>query len=221
MVWRVRASETIPRIWGAIAGDAIHNLRSSLDVLWRHATNPRPGRPDRRSGAYFPFTRADILEARYTRAEDPAMKRAMRLVLEVKPYQGGDDDLWLLNRAEATDKHETPILVACRLGAPDSRDITPLDEHFSDPIDGDAFYLRATSPITAPTIEDGTELFRFRAQLIDESRAPMDMEMKLLFEIAFGEGGPLEGKLVLPTLLRFTEEVDRVFEAFRVAGLVA
>jgi len=47
------------------------------------------------------------------------------------------------------------------------------------------------------------------------------MEMKLLFEIAFGEGGPLKGKLVLPTLLRFIEEVERVSESFRVTGLVA
>jgi hypothetical protein len=70
-------------MWGAIAGDAINNLRSALDVLWRQATNPT-GRK-----AYFPFDTADGLKGRLSRVKQAATKDAFRLLLAAEIHRVG------------------------------------------------------------------------------------------------------------------------------------
>src|SRR4051812_20680507 len=54
--WVLRAQITNrpPLRWGAIAGDAIHNLRASLDVLWRHVIRAKPD-----DMTDFPFYRSE------------------------------------------------------------------------------------------------------------------------------------------------------------------
>src|SRR5687767_13804533 len=67
--------------------------RSSLDVLWRQATNPRPGTRDQRRKVYFPMeASARILETGMRREREPARKAGLvHLVTsrELMPVEDG------------------------------------------------------------------------------------------------------------------------------------
>jgi hypothetical protein len=210
IVCSINVRENIPVIWGAVAADAIHNLRSTLDILWRWATNPNPGRRDaRRGGQFFPFLPSHVLEARYKGTKEPRRKKAFKLALEIKPYKGGNDLLCSLHAADLRDKHEVPTLVAVRIGRIGGR----------LPNQG-GFIVVALNPEKAPILEQGTEIFRFPGRGYG-SRDPVDMNLQVAFEVAFGKGGPLQGELVLAKLVKFTEEVESVIEAFSRAGLLS
>jgi len=72
-------TEFPPLRLGAIAGDAIHNLRSALDILWRHAMYPKGGRSGRKDP--FPFlASAEMYEARLKREKEGFRQKAVRLV---------------------------------------------------------------------------------------------------------------------------------------------
>lgn len=210
-VWRrVPGAKNIPPIWGAIAGDAIHNLRSALDVLWRQATNPRPGKTDRRKGAHFPFLPAEELEARLRRVKEPALKSAFAIAKTFEPYESGNYELWLLNEASAIDKHEVPIVVACAyqtgkftLGPP------PFEP------DGFSFEIRPT-PRRPFLVEDGKEFFTDQWG----RHLKADDDDQFTFTIAFGECGPLKDQTVLPTLGEFARIVKAIARAFQQEGLI-
>jgi len=203
LVFRVR--EEMPTIWGAIAADAIHNLRSSLDLLWRAATIGDVA-PSRREGHrnHFPCgSAAKNLDARLRGAVKPATQRAMHIAKQAAMYEGGNDHLWNLHCAWDTDKHEMPILAAVRGGTtpPESRAL-----HLIWP------------PALAPTIKEGASAGWYFSMMVAD--AVMDVEIEVAFDVTFGESRPLKGKEVLTTLATFRDEVERIFKAFVVAGLV-
>jgi hypothetical protein len=62
LLYRVREGAPIPLRWRAIASDAVHNLRSSLDILWRQVMYPSGGGDTRHQ--FFPiFDSAKKFEA--------------------------------------------------------------------------------------------------------------------------------------------------------------
>ena len=175
---------------------------------WRQATNPLPGKTDpRRKGAYFPFEPPNRLEARRAGQVQPAIKAALDIVIQFKPYQIGNDNLWLLNEASITDKHEVPIIVICALqGGIMNFPATPSTGF------GLQLTLKATQPIL---VEDGKVFARD-----DRRRAHAHEDDQFTFDIAFGECGALQGKPVLPTLREFAGITNAIAEAFLRAGLM-
>jgi hypothetical protein len=96
--------ETVP----AIAGDAVHNLRCALDHLTFHLVqvggtrNPKLKWNDVR----FPiFPSFSTYEANKTRKIDGMRPEAIKAIDALKPYKGGNDALWLLNKLDNADKH--------------------------------------------------------------------------------------------------------------------
>ncbi|HEX5467504.1 MAG TPA: hypothetical protein VFW80_00495 [Gaiellaceae bacterium] len=87
-----------------IAGDAIHNLRAALDLLFSQlvkANNEEVGDSD-----YFPIRKsAKSLEASLPEIQRRVGSDACGLIEDMKPYQGGNDSLWHLHRLDAIDKH--------------------------------------------------------------------------------------------------------------------
>ena len=210
-IGKIEMREDVDPILGAIAADAIHNLRSVLDVLWRRATHQRPGKTDRRSGEYFPFQAAHVLEARHRRAKESSrLKRALKLACEIAPYEGGGDYgdlLCFLNEADRRDKHEVPTLVACRMG------------HLGDPsasIEKNRFILWYAGDMSiGPPLKHGEILWHGPA-----SDPPSYMQTKIGFEVTFSKEGPFRGQPVLHQLTACTQIVESVVEAFVLAGLV-
>jgi hypothetical protein len=200
--------ELPPLRFGAITGDAIHNLRSAHDVLWRGAWSPG-GSPYSRSVRDFPIAdNADRFEANLPRVIKPRRKAIVDLVKATHPYKGGNDTLWLLHQLNNIDKHRTVIPA-----------IALTDQvlfETRDPVTG-VWYpdLRIRDQPLYP-VEDGTVLLRIPAAAWSE----VDMKPYFRFTVAFGEAEIVQGKPIVATLHQIARTVDGVCDTFVSARLV-
>lgn len=101
--------KSITDVPGAIVGDAIHNMRSALDLMVSEMARLKK-RSDR--DVYFPFSdSADTLDAAIQRkcfrkcGED-----AIELLKSLRPYRGGNEALRLIHDLDIRDKHTALIL---------------------------------------------------------------------------------------------------------------
>ncbi len=176
-----------------IVGDAIHNLRSALDIAWVgtvHALGTREPSKQRK----FPIDpegTGEKLKSTITKsAKIPELSEVVQFMLdEVKCYKGGDADLLALHNLDIDDKHHLLIPMLTVSG-----------------IDG-----------VELEHEDGT-INRFTIMLVRPNsyreRVPLNSKIKnhgqARFEITFREGTPLENLEVIPTLKRLAGKVDYI-----------
>jgi hypothetical protein len=214
--WIVRIHRNPPIRWGAIAGDAIHNLRSALDILWRMVWYPSGGGQSNRKIQFPIYDSPEKYEASRRRVK-PSRKRTMVLLDEIRPYKGGNEPLWLLDALDIEDKHRGLILIystfmqmtidfppAARalFGKPGNLPPGPVTAYLTEPL--------------CP-VKDGAELFRVPAA----QRNYMDMNPKFSFTIAFGKLRVVHCQPVFPLLVQFADAVDGVANAYITAGLLA
>ena len=100
--------ETPPEL-PLIAGDALHNFRSTLDHLAWKLVEATGKLPTVKTG--FPIFDS---EADY-RSRSPKKVEGMRAITKeridnLRPYKGGYNDLWILHRLDIIDKHRLPVL---------------------------------------------------------------------------------------------------------------
>ncbi len=104
----------IPDSLSVIVGDAVHNLRSSLDHLACELVRDA-GFPD--SGIYYPICE----NFQKYQSESPGKTRGMPskakdAIDSTRPYGGGNEALWGLHQLSVTDKHKLLVPVAHRVG---------------------------------------------------------------------------------------------------------
>lgn len=98
----------IPKVFGAIIGDIIHNLRAALDLMATALVIKTGGNG---AGVYFPFaddqTNLDdmIKRRNFHRAGD----RAVDLLKTLEPYKGGNLLLRAIHDLDVDDKHRNII----------------------------------------------------------------------------------------------------------------
>ena len=113
LVRRFEVTEQPPPLWGAIAGDCVHNLRSSLDLLVCEMVraNDRPVTPDT---AFYIAKSADAFRSGYNGKIQGTPKCAVDLIKKAEPYQGADNPFWRLHQLDIADKHKllVPVGVA-------------------------------------------------------------------------------------------------------------
>lgn len=103
-----------------ISGDAVHNLRTSLDYAWIVVIT-KLGLPTSRWNK-FPFSETpeklhDVLAQRKINTSSPALYE--RIVSDIKPYPGGNLYLWALHEMDIMDKHKLLIPVGNYTGVQD------------------------------------------------------------------------------------------------------
>lgn len=94
----------------AIAGDAVHNLKSALVHLAFQLVSagvasgiPRQGRLE---DIQFPIAHSsDAYESRKLRYVEGARREAIEAIDRLKPYKDGNAALWLLYKLDNIDKH--------------------------------------------------------------------------------------------------------------------
>ena len=93
-----------------VIGDAIHNLRTALDFAWiaafGHFNIPT------NHFSKFPILRTakeltTALEKRKVNIASPDLYKG--IVSEIKPYPGGNDDIWAIHSLDILDKHQLLI----------------------------------------------------------------------------------------------------------------
>jgi hypothetical protein len=95
---------TLPEEHKAIIGDAVHNLRVSLDAL---ATELAAANNENSKNVYFPF--ADSAEGLERQIKDKNFRRcgpqAVALLKTLAPYRGGNLELRAIHDLDIADKH--------------------------------------------------------------------------------------------------------------------
>jgi hypothetical protein len=115
-VFYLAETAEIPIDVALIAGDALHNMRSALDHLTMQLHLAGKFRPTIDVDKIeFPFWKDS---AKYKAGFDGVIKGSVKGVKDaidaLKPYPGGNDDLWAIYHLDIIDKHRLLLAAACR-----------------------------------------------------------------------------------------------------------
>jgi len=200
----------LPPPWGAIAGDAIHNLRSSLDLLWRQVNCPNTLSPLTPSEAFKVYDSPDLLDAALAREKKPTRKAAMNILKEIESFKGGNYLLCLLDTINDIDKHRVLIPAYNSVHAVRfwTESATPLPGSFPRQV-----HIQKLKPLYP--VHDGTELWR---TIVPPGE--MYVNLEFLFSVTLGEVDIISGKDIVTTLDQITSVVEGIAETFRIRGLL-
>ncbi|WP_281684570.1 hypothetical protein [Thalassobaculum salexigens] len=163
-----------------IIGDAIHNLRASLDLAACGAVRVARGNI---KDVHFPFASSceKIDEQIKSKKIHRAGPNIMKFIRELKPYKGGNDILRSVHDLDIIDKHISiiPTTHLASITGDVIRDGKP------------AFVMRS---ITLGSIEDGQILMRLTP--VDDLEPGTEIDAS--FEIAFAKEHPQSSKPILP-----------------------
>lgn len=218
VLW-TKVREQPPPEWSPIIGDIVHNWRSTLDHLaWQLVI--RNGRKPSGSTQFPIFSKNPFDANSYSsgRESKDSLKRWNRqvkgmhandvaLVERLQPYNVGEDAgfpvLSALSELSNWDKHRVYQLTGQTL-----KGGTFSAEDYKD-CECWLFYER---PIG--TFEHGTVVARF-AVIATGPEPKVNMKIKISFDIAFGEGRPLEGSGLKETLIEVGRHVNDIVFTFK------
>lgn len=185
-----------------IAGDAVHNLRSALDLLMWQLVDASGGKPGRHTT--FPIARSEKKfvsgSARCIKGASPAVQQ---LVAELKPYKGGHDALWRLHSLDATDKHRLLLTV----GATHTETVYRFTLFG---VEMGPYHVAMNDP--AVLLEDRAEIGRIPASARDYFEQQPKPEFTVY--VALREPEIPRGDALLPALYQLTGAVTEIIDLF-------
>ncbi len=118
---KLKLTKPFPDDFATIAADAAGNLRDVLDQVG-YAVAVAAGATDPDYGAFFPFCgrEADFEHVAKDRCKF-IPHDILTLFRSFKPYKGGNDLLWALNRICNTKKHKLIVPISMNYGAASRR----------------------------------------------------------------------------------------------------
>lgn len=105
--------EPTPICLPLVAGDAVQNMMSALDHLaYQIVCSDTGDNPPNPNWIYFPIQdTADKYEAKKHGKMEGASKETFEAIDTLRPYKGGNDELWALYRLNNIEKHRLLITV--------------------------------------------------------------------------------------------------------------
>lgn len=194
-VIKAKLVKPIPVALNGIASDAICNLRSTLDQASYAVCLAAGGQG---KDTYFPFgdTEAEV-KNRHAGGSKEIPANVFALMESFKPYKGGDDLLWALNKLSNANKHRILVPVAARTG-----DIKAMD--FSST--GNGNFRIAMNP---EWNDEKNEVELGRVKRGDKFK----LEVKIDFFVAFGEVSVIAGEPAGTVLNALASKVDCILKA--------
>jgi hypothetical protein len=207
LVFKLGKCTAVPPDFAAIFGDVLQNLRTALDHLAWQLVIANGKKPiDGQTG--FPIAEtSDKFEASFDRKVEGMSQGAIRMIRALKPYGGGNEDLWGLHSLNNVDKHRSLFVV----GASHTGIGMDFSKHFPGmDLPPTRFFLKPAD--YAWPLKDGTELFR----IFKDSRSPqVDENPEFTFQIAFGDAEVMQGEPLLPPLHQLADLIDAIVLTFR------
>ena len=212
--WLIKTKEPVPLEFSAILGDAVHNLRTALDLLMFEMVGSKAPNP---GSIYFPFCKGAVaIDSAITSGQIQfAGKNVVDALKAIAPYPGGDDLLYGLHILDVTDKHRLILTIArgSDLSAPDLKLIDPnfpLQTNGTTRFTCDTTYIVEMHFLTRAMT---------RAAQKDRSVVNHKPNVQPTFQICFGKGQPFASELVTQKLgamvVRVTEACDLLIKAFK------
>jgi hypothetical protein len=187
---------------GAIAGDAIHNLRSALDHLACELVIANGGTVTSRT--QFPIFADSAKFAVSAGAQIHGAADLTRVAIErIQPYTrppAEEHPLWLIHRLDIEDKHKTLLVVA---GRGESLELKT-DQ-------GENLPVRWAESLPFP-LKDKTVLFQTAPSLMP--RADVKVQVRFAIEVALHEPGSANTASIVPLVHDLIESTENVVSAF-------
>lgn len=189
-VYKIKLVNPLPAALSGIAFDVVTNLRSALDQAG-FAVAVAAGKKGK--DAHFPFgdTLAEV-QSRAGRRSKDIPKEIFDVMVSAKPYKGGNDLLWALNKLCNTNKHEIIIPMGMASGGFVMASGTP---------------MKGPLKISAPrwdSAKNEMEYMRIGPTL------EANINCQFIFYIAIGKIEIMEGQTALIVLNATAGEVERV-----------
>jgi hypothetical protein len=179
---KVESTRTVPSEFLVVVGDIVHNLRASLDYVMGEFEFP------------IRKTRQELVGAMNGGLKDKGCPDVlMALILDhIQPYEGGSGDaLYALHRLDIEDKHR--LLIAKTQLTFISRMRLKNENNEEIAIDT---WLIVENRVASHPIRGNRTL-----QVTDKGKATAS--------IVFGDGMPLKGQIILPSLRHLSIVVNR------------
>jgi hypothetical protein len=209
IVYRVLLKgQPAPRL-GAIAGDAVHNLRASLDLLIWQLVLANGKTPDPDFAKFRIFKHPNEVGPGLGKIEG-LPESAVDRIKAFRPYESGNHLLYQLHRLDIADKHHV-LLPAVFVGGMMAFNVQKTREVRDEA-------LRSGQPPPpfvfakyggSHPVEDKTEIFR-----VPKGDAHMYMKPQFSRDIAFREPEIVKGQSVLGLLHQFANLVEGFVEPF-------
>jgi hypothetical protein len=212
LIYFVATVSAAPDELSLLAGDAIQNLSTALDHLaYQIVCKDTADAPPNPRGIYFPIAEDyDTYEASKAKKLRGASTATLSRFDMLKPYRGGNDNLWRLARLNNIEKHRLLFTVGSQaagihLGQLMSgllpKDFAP---EMASAMQSMNLYLNPADK--GFPLQPGFELYIGQA---DEVPNP---KQEFRFELVLNEPGVAEGMNLLDTVNALTTEVERVVQ---------
>lgn len=184
-----------------VLGDALHNLRASLDHAYcilieanGHSTTDRSS---------FPFTKdwasmKGSIKGHMKSGNGPSPAVVDYIETEIQPHPGGKHNLFDLHRLDIADKHQCILPMSADLHIKHAEVVDPTTGETCAELKDVAFMGFANSSIG-----------------IQRGLFVTEHDLKSAFDVRFGKGQPLEGERLLPTVKALREAVQDSLNGLR------
>jgi len=210
----------VPAALALVIGDAVHNLRSALDLLAFALVGDKCRTPGQQRQVMFPFgASANKLEATINNRQiNLAGKKVVQEIKKLKPYPGGNEMLQAIHDLDIADKHKL-ILPTTASGALMLADLTKLmPEHPGFPDKGATLVLNENVRFDIDlTQAQGNRRTRWASRLATTPERETDFKFACI--VCFGEGQALSYLPVVPNLVSFTDEAERAIRVIADAAV--
>ena len=203
----------VPVALPLIIGEAVHNLRSALDIAaW---TAYRSDNTDEGRHIYFPIAKDATTYPYESERKLKGVKQSFKDAINtLEPYAGGNDLLFGLHKLDLADKHQlliTPLICVEKFGMKISTEYVEREFkgllRFSDAsaIPPQTLWFDApTRPELPLVLSEGAPIF----SVAGDREKHQDVE--LTFDIGLAEPYAFRNRAAGTTLLRIAEEVERI-----------
>lgn len=179
-----------------VIGDAIHNLRSTLDILYQQTLIRFGETPNKRTTFPIRDSRKE-LETALSEPKNKVPLDICNLIRDgVRPYPNGNYAIWALHHLDILDKHRFIIPIVAMSAYRDLR--IENDQHVSFP--GNCHFITDSPSRLFPIELEGN------LTVIDKGHISAQM--------LFPPDVPCAGQRLVPVINKFKESVSWVVEAF-------
>jgi hypothetical protein len=207
--WRtyfVRSEKPLPAEFSLIIGDAVHNLRSALDLAMFQLIGHLSKSPQT---VQFPFAYEakkleNVIRSRQAHLAGEAVVAAIRAL---KPYPGGNELLAGVQALDVCDKHKLiiPVVETATLSGDEIGKIEP--------------FSGASGPGRIVFgMRQGEDLLRVQIPVSSCPPSEHEANVQPSFIVRFGKGQPFAGLEAMPVLFRLVSEVMAAINALAAAS---
>lgn len=211
-VYYIHSALPTPDHLPLLAGDAIQNLRAALDhlayeIVCSETQTPTSQQPASVKAIYFPIAEDKAKYDKIKFARLPAVSKEIVDVFDsLKPYSGGNDDLWRLHQLSVIEKHRLLLTVGAQAaGIHLGEMLFPSLKEFFPAWASEAF--RNMDEYIMPA-DKGFPLvpgFKLYSGLPDEQP---NTSAKFRFDVAINEPGVVTSASLVGTLQNFVDVVE-------------